>query len=105
FGTDSYWISGTFCAVAFCCASAGAAHTRSATADRDAIEPFTGIMGTSQRSSIKRSLLLSEYRVDSRPRARPVQRGIRGWRRRALSIIVSMVSIDGVLGPAGGIAT
>src|ERR1700688_5026661 len=36
FGTDVYWISGTFCAVAFCCANAGRAQSIKAMANADA---------------------------------------------------------------------
>src|SRR6266581_9595653 len=42
FGTDVYRISGTFCAVAFCCANAGAAHSTKAIADTDARQRFIG---------------------------------------------------------------
>src|SRR5437867_2825922 len=42
FGTDVYGISGTFCAVAFCCANAGAAHSTKAMADTNARQRFIG---------------------------------------------------------------
>src|SRR6516225_3644548 len=40
FGTDVKGISGTFCALAFCCASAGAAHRTRARAEHDASQGF-----------------------------------------------------------------
>src|SRR5712691_5105446 len=42
FGTDVYAISGTFCAVAFCCARAGCRHITRATATRQAKRHFMG---------------------------------------------------------------